>query len=98
MKIIYQRTVEDSIYVMRQAVAQANLPVGVSVGQSGPSSMKIKISKLGTSTLSFFIERAPCFTIFELVKKEIAFMHKAHINAVETEIIKLVVSSGGTVE
>jgi hypothetical protein len=59
--------------------------------------MVVTISKLGTSTLHFKLDKTPAGCHFALTKEKIALTHKALKNEVTSKIVKVIQKAGGQV-
>lgn len=68
----------------------------VSIDEEG-GQLVVKISKLGTSTLSFNRLEKDGHAVFTLASEKIAFAHKAFKDDVKTKFLHVVEKSGGTV-
>jgi len=71
-----------------------DLPVTVEVGYSSEI-YKFKISSWGTTTFTFFVDITPNLVTFDLIKQDIAWLHKGKVKDMKIEIGHMIHELGG---
>lgn len=96
MRCIMPKSYAEAVDALKGYIKREKLSDIVAV-KDEPSELIIKISKLGTSTLTFAVTEKDGTTEFLLIKENIAFSHKAYKSKIIKYVTDMVEQEGGSV-
>lgn len=97
MKVTFSQKDRDQILSsIKEAMGDRKLAEMVDFSME-PGTLKVTISKMGTSTLNFVEKETDSGMEYALNEEKIAFAHRAFKDEVTDKIVKVVQKAGGSV-
>ena len=80
-----------------ERVKAMDIPAKVEIEVTEKRNLRVKIKKMGTTTLIFYCTVTEKGLLFELATQDISWWHKKYMDDFKTELATLVVKCGGSV-
>jgi len=89
--------VKSSMLKLEAVILKKKLPVKVKLESTKKGNLLVKISKLGTSKLLFYVTGTVEKTTFELGTESISWWHRNHVDEFKRQLKGIVVDAGGSI-